>query len=90
VERKVQQAREFFTDANIKKLALLATQPDDVDRLASVGWDETQGIVVGAVLPERRVPDPQTMLTSRVVNMDRYGRAPPGGWPKRRKKGKRR
>lgn len=91
VERKLEQARSFFSDANLQQLAHLATSTEERTRLGAIRWDEEQGVIhgfgpSGSVADERRaVP-----VERRVVSIDKYGmkaaRDRVHGWKRKRKK----
>ena len=74
VERKLEQAQSFFTDANLQQLALLASRPEDRERLAAIHWDESQRQVTGREAPR---PVIQSRASAngerRVVSIDKYG-----------------
>ena len=75
VERKLEQARSFFTDDNLKQLPLLASRTEDRERLASIRWDEEAGLVQGQVPPQAPTTRPTAPVERRTVSIDRHGLA---------------
>lgn len=84
-ERRLQQARLFFTAGNLEKIQLLANGSDEVARLEKLGWDGANGLVTG-VVPVSVSPIETKPAGTRTVNIDRYGKVPPGGWKKRKRR----
>jgi hypothetical protein len=88
VERKLQQARLFFTVANLEKLRLLANSTEETARLEKLAWDEASGLITGIVPVTLSSMDSKSGAT-RTVSIDRYGKVPPGGWRKKKRRAKR-